>query len=532
MLTTHFSYSELRLLAGLPAAYLEHSMQLNALIDAFPSIESISRKAHQKVQVFAHRNALVDSLNEQYQGLSLSTSVGEHISALAHPNTVTITTGHQICLTTGPLFFIYKIASTIALANRMNAQNDGLRYVPVFWMATEDHDLEEVNHIYVQGNKWSWPTHQKGAVGRMNMHGADALLALLESLPGDAARKEKWMNTLRLSFAMPTWAQATRFLVNELFGHHGLVIIDGDDARLKACFAEIVQHELMGSHSKQAVENATAVLAKLGYTGQVQPRDINLFYLNDGLRERIERTEDRWTVNKTSLAFTQEQWKEELAAHPERFSPNVVLRPVYQEVILPNAAYIGGPGEVNYWLQLKGVFEKFQVPFPIVVLRNNALLITQGMQHRMAKTGYSLAELFGDADALRQQIIGKSADDLLSEERLLLAQLFSQIAAKLSAVDATLQAATMAEGKKADSGLEHLGKKAIRALKTKEETRLRQLDRVLQELKPDGKTQDRVANIFEFLFAWSDDQLINALIENLDPLQNNYTVFTDQSISG
>ena len=170
-------------------------------------------------------------------------------------------------------------------------------------------------------------------------------------------------------------ADATRYLVNALFGQYGLVIIDADDHRLKQQFAHIIEQDIIEQNSFKNISATNEQLEKLGVHIQVNPREINFFYLMDGLRERIVFEDELYKVLNTEISFSKEELQKEISNYPERFSPNVVMRPLYQEYILPNIAYVGGGAEVVYWLELKSNFEHYKVDFPILILRNSGLVI-------------------------------------------------------------------------------------------------------------------------------------------------------------
>ena len=292
-----------------------------------PSIQGFEKALSYRKLSADHRNTLVSVLNDQYAALTISEEVDKNIKSLKDQNTFTVTTGHQLNIFTGPLFFIYKIVSTINICRELTDKFPEYNFVPVYWMASEDHDFDEINHTYVDGEKFIWETEQSGAVGRFT---TEELVVLADTIPGKIEIfKKAYADSANL-------ADAARHYVNELFGDSGLVVVDADHPELKAEFKSIVKAELLNQSAFVKVTERSEFLIKKGYKPQLNPREINLFYLDDGLRARIEKEGELYKIVDTDLSFTQTEILSLLDEHPEKFSPNVILRPVYLEIILPN----------------------------------------------------------------------------------------------------------------------------------------------------------------------------------------------------
>ena len=234
--------------------FLDYINQKDSLKDfyaAFPSLETMEALSDNYTPV--NREVLVQSLHNQYEGFSVTESTNQNINLLKEENTFTVTTGHQLNLATGPLFFVFKIITTINLAKELKAKYPTKNFVPVFWMASEDHDFEEINHFYLFGKKYEWQTEQQGGVGRFSTEG---IQEVLKQLPEN-------IELLNKAYAQPTLSKATRYLVNELFGQEGLVILDADDAELKREFSSIAEKELFERKSEKAVLATSEQLDKL-----------------------------------------------------------------------------------------------------------------------------------------------------------------------------------------------------------------------------------------------------------------------------
>lgn len=504
--------------------FIKKSPLLIPFLNEFATEDAFSSQIQNAFLSEELRNSVVKTLSAQYEGLKLTDAVANNIQSLKSPNTFTITTGHQLCLFTGPLYSIFKIASTIALAKRINGLHPDKKIVPVFWMASEDHDLEEINHVFLYHKKLVWNTAQTGAVGQFNNHGIGELIDQLESVLGVSSSNQNMIRILRSAYELPTLADATRYIMNALFGDHGLVVLDAQVPELKRHFIKEFKNELFESKSYHAVSKTNEIFASNNWRTQVNPRQINLFYLKNDVRNRIERSESGWFVVDTDFRWNEKELLLELDLHPERFSPNVIMRPIYQEKILPNLAYIGGPGEIAYWLQLKAAFEAHQIQFPLLVLRDSALLINEKMNGLMSKLQMKILDLFIPKNELIRRLT--NADEVsLQTEKHQITEYMNLLHQKMIAIDPTLGGAVQAEIQKMSTGIDNLEKKAIKSLKQREEVKLTQLEKLLAEVFPDGALQERHDNFFQF-HQFADKSLIETLIQNFNPLENHLSVIS------
>jgi len=342
--------------------YLDGKPELKSFYNRFPRLENFKAQINQKELSFSteNRKVLVSVLKSQYENIESSHITNQHIDSLKSENTFTITTGHQLNLFTGPLYFLYKIVSAINLSNELKTKYPEYNFVPVYWMATEDHDFDEINYFNFKGKKFQWNRDASGAVGELSMEGLDAVLDLFSQDLGSGTHAEDLKTLFREAYLdHDNLADATRFLANALFKDYGLVIVDANDSDLKRLFIPQMETELQNQTSFDAVSKTNEALSSISkdYKIQVNPREINLFYLTKNLRERIVFQDAVYQVLNTNITWSKSEIEKELLAHPERFSPNVIMRPLYQEVILPNLCYIGGGGELAYWMQLKDYFE-------------------------------------------------------------------------------------------------------------------------------------------------------------------------------
>lgn len=497
--------------------YLSGDEKLTPFYTHTPRIDSFKEAIAQKDFSAEHRKVLVDALQKQYAPIRKKkmdfAAVDQNIERLAQPNCYTVTTGHQLNIFTGPLYFIYKIVSAIRLAENLKAKYPGQEFVPVYWMATEDHDFEEINHFHFQGNKIAWESEQTGAVGRFSTQGMETVLAQFEKeLEGYAGNAAQLSSLFREAYLQhDTLAQAHRYLVHQLFGKEGVIIVDGDDVALKKLFVPQIKRELAEQLSFHQVEQQSEALGK-HYKIQVNARELNLFYLTPSGRHRLLKENDAYFVHETSISFSEEEIQKELKDHPERFSPNVLLRPVYQECILPNLAYIGGGGELAYWLQLKGLFDALDLPFPILLLRNSALWMDAKQQKYMQKLGLKPKQLFvKEGPLLKSLILEQHEEELnLSVEEETFKMLYDRLYEKASAVDETLGPHVKAVEAKHQKSMKRLQEQFIRAERRKQTETTARLNFLKTTLFPNDSLQERKEN-FASLYLVLGETMVSEL---------------------
>ncbi|HWK98668.1 MAG TPA: bacillithiol biosynthesis cysteine-adding enzyme BshC, partial [Parapedobacter sp.] len=321
-------------------------------------------------------------------------------------------------------------------------------------------------------------------------------------------------------------ADATRSLVNGLFGAHGLVIIDADEASFKQSFAPFIAQDILGGHSHEAIERTSEALQAAGFASQVHAREINFFYLTDAFRERIVKRDDgRFEVLNRGISFSEEELRTEIGQHPERFSPNVVMRPLYQEVILPNLAYIGGGAEIAYWLQLKSVFEHYGVDFPILVPRNSAMITDDNMSVKVLRLNLTFRSIFKDTEELKKEYVRRHTKHrlTLNDEWMELNGIFSKLRLRAHKIDPSLGPSTDAVKARLKKAINNLEKKLLKADKRNHEDALIQIDRIKEKLFPGGVLQERSENVGP-LYVRYGDRLIDELIQYFNPLDFKFTI--------
>jgi bacillithiol biosynthesis cysteine-adding enzyme BshC len=359
----------------------------------------------------------------------------------------------------------------------------------------------------------------------MNLQDIDAVLQQAVEALGPGVHAGEMRDLLYACYRPDrTLAEATRRFVHALFGRFGLLIVDGDDPSLKQLFAPLMQEELLNQVAERSVAYATAKLDGK-YKVQAHAREINLFHTRPGHRSRIVQEDDHYQVLQGGPRWTAEQLLDAVAAHPEDFSPNVLMRPLYQECILPNIAYVGGGGELAYWLQLRWLFQAFSVPMPAVLLRTSAALLGAKPLRQWQAMGLSTEDLFVPLNEQKARIAVRDAgfDVALDAERNALLRFYADLETKAGEADPTLKAAVQARSKAAFIGLDRIGKGMVRAAKHKEATTLARMDAVHAALFPGGGLQERRENILPLLAAHGTG-FLDELLEHLDPLEASFTL--------
>jgi len=449
----------------------------------------------------SNRTVLYEALCDQYKKTVTSKKTKDNLQQLQKNTSFTIVTGHQLNLFTGPLYFLYKIVSTINLSAQLQQKYPKYTFVPVYWMATEDHDFDEINYFNFKGKKLQWYTDASGAVGRLQTKGLDKVFQSLSEEIGNNTNANALKTLFETAYLKhDTLTDATRYIANALFGEYGLVIVDGDDQRLKKQLIPFAKKDILENLAFEKVTESVKKLNALaaGYPIQVNPREINYFYVKEGIRERIIAKNGGFQINETGISFSKEELVQELQNYPERFSPNVIARPLYQEIILPNLCYIGGGGEIGYWLELKEMFSAMNITFPMLLLRNSALIVTKKQSRKLEKLELSI-------------------------EKKHLEEQFKNLYELAQLTDKSFLGAVKAQEIKQKKGLDKLEKRLLKAQKRKLKDQVVRMTELQNELFPNQSLQERNENFSE-LYLELGTALIPMLIKNLKPLKSEFLV--------
>lgn len=532
-ISTRLPYQQTGYFSRIITDYLEQAEELSPFYEHPVSAVGLRQALEARKRFHTDRTALVKALEEQYAGVfagdpSGAPRVRENVARLAEENTFTVTTAHQPAIFTGNLYFIYKILHTIRLAEWLKEQDPAHHFVPVFFMGSEDADLDELGHIYLGGEKIAWETKQTGAVGRMKTKGLDKVYYRIEGQLSVQPYGPELMRLLKAAYLdSPDIQTATFRLLHSLFAEYGLIVLIADKAVFKKQMAAVFEDDLFRQEPTRIVTESITRLSE-HYKIQANPRPINLFYLKDDLRNRIERTPDGFQVVDTKIRFTGQELRDELTHYPERFSPNVILRGLFQETILPNLAFIGGGGETAYWLELKELFGHYRVPFPVLILRNSFLLVQRHWLEKLVHAGFGIPDVFRGTDELINELVRRDSDHTLNLEEEIAAanSYYENLKALARPVDPTLEQHVTALQARALEPIRTLEKKLLKAERRRFGDQQRQLAALKAELFPHDNLQERVENFMPW-YAALGQGFLHDLYRHSPVLEQQFVVLTE-----
>lgn len=501
---------------------LNNSEQARALVSDFFSKENCISFARKRSFSKESREVLVAQLNQQYQGFQLSEKVNENLRSLQLENSFTVVTGHQICAAGGPLYLIYKLFTSIRITQELNASQSEFHFVPVYWMATEDHDIEEIRHFHWGNEKIELATEFEGVAGELP---TEDFLSWLNEKRAEGKFNEIGLSELFIqAYSKKNFAEATRYWVNELLGEFGVVCVDGNDSALKALASGLFEKEIQEKFVFSEVSKTNLEIENSGFNPNIQPRNFNLFWLkNESVhvtRKRLDLNNEVFQTSDASQQFT----SEELMEIRSELSPNVLLRPLYQETILPNIAYIGGPSELGYWLQLKNAFDAAKLQMPLLVHRISITLVRKRDLEFVSKNELNISELMQEKlhDA-QKKMLGSMNVKTFENEIGQTRTSFENLKKYISEIDASLVGWLSAEQKRQLDQWNNIEQKMKKAIKSKEEVKFNQLEKFFAFVHPNQIPQERVFSLLYAaeIFGWKE---MKELLMQIDPFKHSSTI--------
>ena len=475
------------------------------------------------------RAVLRDQLIEDYKGIRISDTLMKRIQALAEENSYCIVTAHQPSLLTGPLYFIYKICSAISLAQKLQRTYPSSQFIPTFILGGEDHDFEEISTIHLFNKDFSWQCDQVGSVGRMNVESLSQVLEEVKSVFGNMPFAQDLADHIDACYnEAGNYSEFMFRFVHGLFVEHDLVIVNMDKPAYKEILLPYIQQDIEEEISHKAVNKDQQALNLNGFAPQAHARDVNIFY-HDGDRHRVVKTATGdYEIGENS--YSKEGLQTLLSENPASISPNVVLRPLFQELILPNLAYIGGGGEVAYWLERKSLFEAFSIPFPMLIRRDSVLLVDKRSCDLLGQLDLEVEDMFErEEQILRKFTLEHTEHEVdLSAFKHSLNRVFEDIGKKTQEVDQTLVKTVKSEEAKMVNWVNSLENRLIKAEKRKQETSLNKIVKMKQRLFPNNDSlQERYDNFIPFYLKFGPTW-INSLVDILDPMDKGFKLLTEE----
>lgn len=515
MKTTAFPYQQFRQFSNTLVSYANHKTDLAAFYEAFPDEKGFQQALNRKETSYnlSIRKTVKEQLDRQHQNLTLHPAQIKNLESFGSGKTFSVSCGHQLVLGGGPAYFAYKILTTVKLAEELAHKYPGYQFVPVFWMASEDHDVEEISAFSFFHQSQKINVTGQGAVGRISTTGiADQLAAIRDFPEPMTAAFQK----------QPDMKSAFRQWMQHYFGHLGLLVLDADSYELKKEFTPVLLHELESDETQKRIVDTSAALEAAGYKQQIHPRNLNLFYLKNDERIRLERTTEGIRTIDGRFSWTMDHALAHFGAHPEELSPNVCLRPLYSQQLLPDVAFVGGPAEIAYWLQLKSVFDLHQTPFPLLIPRFSALYISSNQYKKMEKLGLDFADLPKDETTLRKQLVKPQSEFQLPD----LEKSYHALIDWAQQTDPTLVPAAKAEFSKMHKMAESLVKRIQKAAEAREEQKLKQLTQLWEKFFPNDGLQERAESWLTF--QTSDTGWLDKIYTVINPLDFRFQVLVEE----
>ncbi len=457
---------------------------------------------------------------------------------LTDPQTVAVVTGQQAGAFGGPLFTLLKAISALQLAHQASTLL-GSPVVAVFWVDAEDHDWDEIASCTVLDAQYQPRTvtlpapEGAGELPIAKLRPDERVLESVEALGATLPRTEftDWtLDLLRTSYR-PGVGMAESFAtwLESVLGPHGLIVFDAADSSTKRLVADVFKTEIASPGQTAALAaKAGERLAALGHAPQVVPQadSVSLFYL-DGARKPIKRQGDQFVVGDRS--YPAEALAAEIAARPEQFSPNVLLRPIVQDTLFPTICYVSGPSELAYLGQLREVYQHFGVAMPLVHPRASATLVDSATQRFLTKYGVALEDLQPQDESalnkLLQSQLPPTVEAAIKEADEAVARAMQRVVQVIPAVDPTLAGAAKTTLGKMEHEIRSLHGKVIQAVKKRDETLRRQFTRAQAQTFPQGQPQERVLGVPFFLNLYGS-ALVDRLLQELPSDVGRHYVIT------
>lgn len=466
---------------------------------------------------------VAEIINRQYVNLNPSNLTKQNLKKLSDKKTLTILTGQQLGIIGGPLYTFYKIITAIKLSRFLSERYDDYNFVPVFWLEADDHDFNEVrsvkiinedNSILTVGYKEEIEEDDlKQSVGLIKFDGSinDFFDNLAISLK-ETEFKSKLLEELKNFYKVGrTFKDAFKDLLFNYFDDYGLIIFDPQDSEVKTLLKPIFKKEITDfrNHTEQLV-HVSATLEEL-YHAQVKVKPVNLFLRVDEGRYSIEPVENEYRLRRKRKSFTQEQLLELLENEPDKFSPNVLLRPICQDYLFPTAFYIAGPSEIAYFAQIKPLYDIYNITQPMIYPRSSATILENSISNSLEKYSLTINDIFFDINAVKKRIINSieesSVDEIFSGIENQIEVTFDQLKEKLLDVDKTIADSSNRYRDKILGNINELKSKAEKAQQKKYEVTLRQIDRAAIHLFPNSNLQEREINFVFYANKYGEEFL-------------------------
>ena len=471
------------------------------------------------------RGILVDVLSEQNARWQASPATHDNIDRLSNPGARCIVTGQQLGLFVSPLYTIYKSLTTLHLAAKLST--DEIPVVPVFWLADEDHDLDEIDHCLLPGKdgvaRIEYPRgfDSQGPTGALIVDSdSQRALSELRTHLSDLPYAESILNDIEACYASGvSFADAFASLLHRILPGTGLVICSGADSRLKERAIPLFERSVREADALDQTLSESTKRIEAAYHAQLHIRNTNLFLVQDGVRSGVDRRDGQFELKGSGRSFSEEELVGLIRSQPGAVSPNVVLRPIYQDLLFPTLAYVGGPGEVAYYAQIRPAYDWAGIQMPIIYPRASLSLMDGSASRLIKAEGLAFTELSARPEQLFRDLVIKrmsvDVDASIGNARDQADVLLNELLLTASRLDPTLDGSVEAIRAQLRKRLDRLGLKFLRAEKRKHDLLEEQVQRSTSFLFPDGKLQERTFLPAYFLARYGPNYFVR-LLDDLD----------------
>jgi len=517
-----FQIEDIDELKSLDKHYWNKPSDFKDLIQGEPDMKYLPSQIEIKSKSYHCRTLLINVLRRQYASFDPDW-VDSILQPLASERCFAITCAHQANLLGGPLYWWYKIAHTIALAREATRLFPDYQFVPIYYCGSEDHDFEEVSSVNLFGKRISWRSSEEGSVGRMSVEGLQAAISEVKSLfmndPEGILRVDEIDKLLTNS---ADYISFYRNLVHYFFRETPLIFFNPDDEQAKSAFTEYVNRELQDQMIFHQSQESVALLNSMGYQPQAHIRVLNQFYCKEHYRNGIYSDGHQFHTKDQKYQWSPEEIKEEIYTHPARFSPNVVMRPLYQELLLPTVVFVGGGAEMAYWLQLKSVFDAQGSPYPILWRRFSAIIFSSGILDKMLKLGVQWDKAFLKIHLLQQYYLEGHSSILqrVQDTQVQLKKFLKEHHDQAGKFSPTFQQSLSADLTRLEQQIDKISQRILKEEKLQHESDLTKILKIKESLFPDGGLQERSESGIQYFLRYGHE-----FVENLISIANHETRF-------
>lgn len=477
-----------------------------------------------------HLAELKSIIEKQYSAKSPSKLTQKNIESIDAEKTIAVVTGQQLGILGGPLYTFYKIITAVKLCKHLKQEYDDYNFIPVFWLEGDDHDFDEVRSMKIidTANNLKNITYEdgldeetnRGSVAKIELNNNiyDFFNELNESLRDTEFKKDLLDSLKKVYSPGKTFRDAFADLIFEYFDESGLIIFDPTDDDIKNLLKPVFKKEIeeFREHSEDVVK--TSADLEEHYHAQIKIKPINIFIQEEEGRFLLDPVDEEFRLKGKRKRYTKDELLQTLKENPERFSPNVLLRPICQDFLFPTGMYVGGPSEISYFAQVIPMYKEFNIQQPIIYPRSSATILESNLKDIVDKNDLNILDFFADESIMNEKLVNVLSDieiePMFDDSKKSMNDLFKALKSNIEELDPTLTGAIDKARDRSLNNLDQLFGKAQKARERQHETTLRQVDKVRSIIFPNGNLQERELNFLYLahkygpdIIKWLSDQL-------------------------